>query len=103
MTGKPKTTPGVAKVSKTKIAREAAIAILVKADRAMTLAEIVEKTLTVKAVKDAGVPAGTISAQINFALAEDPPRIWRAGRALYAAIGVPGDATDATAGRKGVK
>jgi hypothetical protein len=57
MTDKTTETPAApAKPSKTKLAREASVAILKKANRPMPVAEIIEKTLADKQVAAAGIP-----------------------------------------------
>lgn len=89
-----KTTP-VKKPSRTKIAREALVAILVKANAPMDSKTLIERALADRKVKAACCPRGTVTAQLSFALAEDPARIVRVGRALYAAAGVEVEAAPA--------
>lgn len=80
------TTTAPAKVSKTKVGREALVGILKKANQPMTSSDLIDRALAVKAVKDAAVPRGTLAAQLNFALAEEPPRIRRVDRGVYAHV-----------------
>jgi hypothetical protein len=82
-------TPLTVKVSKTKIARETAVAVLKRAKRPLPMSELLEKVLADKRVIEAGVPKGTVSAQVNFSLAEDPPRIVRVGKGTYAHVDTP--------------
>jgi hypothetical protein len=80
--------------SKTRIAREVVVAVLVRAGRPMTRSEALEQALADPRVRAAGVSRGTLSAQLASALAEDPPRIIRLCRGIYAAADDEG-ATDA--------
>lgn len=72
------------KVSKTKLARAAAIAALKAAGKPMLMADIVAAASKDAAVKKAGVPDPTIRAQVNFELAEKSPVIVRVARGQYA-------------------
>ena len=76
------------KTSKTKLARATAIQILVKANRPMAATDLIAKVLATRAVRDAGIPKGTVSAQISFEVNEAEPKIVRHGRGVYAAAGV---------------
>lgn len=75
------TTP---KISKTKVAREAAISVLKAHNKPMTMPELVAKVMTNAKVKEAGVPERTIQAQVNFELQEKQPMILRVDRGVYA-------------------
>jgi hypothetical protein len=92
------TTTATTKVSKTKLARETAVAVLKRARRPMAMAEIVERVLADKRVVAAGVPEGTVRAQVNFALAEEPARIVRVDRGVYVHAETPRDAAPVEAG-----
>jgi hypothetical protein len=72
-----------AKPSKTKLTRETAIRVLKRANRPLTIAELTAKVLADPKVKAAAVPKSTVSAQINFELAEAEPWIVRVERGVY--------------------
>ncbi len=94
MTGKTTKTVAAPKPSRTKLARETAINVLVKAGKPMAMSELVAKVLARPACKD--IPRGTVSAQVSFELGEAEPRIVRHGRGVYAAAGAPVEAPEAS-------
>ena len=81
----PQPTPATPHLLKTRIAREAAVAVLLEAGKPMTRGEALERACATPKVQSAGVSRGTVSAQLTAALSEAPPRIVRIGRGIYAA------------------
>ena len=99
-TGEPEPTPVAAREPsppppptpqqlKTRIAREAVVAVLERSGREMARAELVEVAFTDPRVRAAGVSRATVAAQLGAALLEEPPRVIRVCRGIYAAAGPP--------------
>jgi hypothetical protein len=73
---------------KTRLAREALVAVLTKAGGPLTRSQVLQRALADPKIEAAGVSESTLSAQLTAAVAEEPPRILRIGRGVYAASGL---------------
>lgn len=70
---------------KTRIARDVIVAVLTEAGGPLTRRQALQRALADPKIEAAGVSEGTLSAQLTAAVAEQPPRILRLCRGVYAA------------------
>jgi hypothetical protein len=66
------------------------VAVVTEAGGPLTRSEVLRRALVDPRIEAAGISKGTLSAQLTAAVAEQPSRILRLGRGVYAATDLRG-------------